>query len=66
MEPTTVITPSLGGTQLLGDARPLAAAYQDLVVDESFKLTDGLLEVLLLALLDLALIDEDGLVDRVV
>ncbi len=39
---------------------------QDLVVDESFELTNRLLEMLLLTLLDLALVDEDGLVDRVV
>ena len=54
------------GAQLLGDARPLAPADQDLVFDEPFELTDGLLEVLLLALLDLPLVDEHGLVDRIV
>ena len=61
-----LVASSPRGAQLLGDARPLAAAHQDLVVDEPLELTDGLLEVLLLALLDFALVDEHGLVHRIV
>ncbi len=60
------ITPSLRGIQLVEDTRPLAPADQDLVVDESFELTNRQLEMLLLTLLSLALIDKDGLVDCVV
>ena len=66
VEPTTSSRRARADAQLLGDARTLAAADQDLVVDEPFELTDGLLEVLLLALLDLALVDEHGLVHRIV
>ena len=39
---------------------------QNLVVDESLELADGLLEVRLLAFLDLPLIHEHRLVQRVV
>ena len=43
-----------------------AAAHQDFVLDETLKLTDGLLKVPLFTLLDIALIDKHRLVHRLV
>jgi hypothetical protein len=60
------ITPLAGGLQFFGDARPLPAAYQDIVLHKPLQLSDGLLEMLLLALLHVALVDENGLVDGIV
>ena len=61
-----LVAPLLRRPQLLREARAFPAAHQNLVVDEPFELADGLLEVLLLALLDLPLIDEHRLVQRIV
>ncbi|HBL26369.1 MAG TPA: hypothetical protein DD490_05995, partial [Acidobacteria bacterium] len=54
-----------GGAQLVGDRRALAAADQDLVLDEPFQPADRLLEMRLLAGLDLPLIDEQRLLQSV-
>ena len=66
IHPTAIVAPGSRGPQLFNDLRPLAAAHEDFVLDETFKLTDSLLEVLLLAFLDLSLVDEYGLVDRII
>ena len=61
-----LVTSRPRGPQLFSDTRSLAAAHQDFVLDEALKLTDSLLEMLLLAFLDLSLVDEHGFVDRII
>jgi len=64
--PHHLVAAGSGGAQLLGDACPLPAAHEDLVLDEPLELADSLLEVHLLAFFDFLLVDEDRLVERVV
>ena len=63
---TSVVTSSPRGPELFRNARSLPAANQDFVLDEPLKLTDGLLEVLLFAFLNLSLIDKHGFVHRII
>ena len=53
-------------TQFLGNTRPFATVHEDFILNETLKLTYGLLKMLLFTLLDIALIDEHRLVYRVV
>jgi hypothetical protein len=53
-------------TQFLADTSPFAAVHEDFILNETLKLTDGLLKMLLFTFLDIALIDEHRLVYRVV
>src|SRR5258708_27975149 len=46
--------------------RSLAAAHQNLILEEPFKLADRLLEVPLLILFDLALVNKYGFIDRII
>ena len=50
VEPTISSRRARADRNFSADTRPLAAAHQDFVLDETFKLTDSLLEVLLLSL----------------
>ena len=54
------------GAQLLGNTPTLPPTDQDLVVDESFELTHGLLEVPLLAFLDIPLVHKHGFIHCIV
>jgi hypothetical protein len=60
------VTPRPRSPQLFGDAVALAAAHQDFVFDEAFKLADCLLEVPLLTFFHLPLIHEHGFVNRII
>jgi hypothetical protein len=51
-------------SQFFIDTLTFTAAHQDFVLDETLKLTDGLLKVPLFTLLDIALIDKHRLVHR--
>src|SRR5262249_11238063 len=53
-------------SQFLGDAQTFTPAHEDFVLHESFKLTDCLLKVPLFTLLYITLINEYGLVDRII
>jgi hypothetical protein len=61
-----LVTPRACVTQFLGNTRPFATVDEDFVLNETLKLTYGLLKMLLFTLLDIALIDEHRLVYRVV